>query len=209
MLLRIRSSFVYILRGTHARVGRGRSDRAPAAELGRGAGHRGLYWRQFYNSHTSLTRANSLSAKYCIFAATRPNTMSIANQMRAYGARPLLLGAALVGIVVVSALAVRESMRNAQQRKMAAERTVRDYAMFASYLYTTRAYLFARDRTLFQAYQAIHPSEPWVRSELPPPTAIPAIPDTTERCGPSANWPIYRFRVDLPERSVQYAGTRP
>jgi signal transduction histidine kinase len=129
--------------------------------------------------------------------------------MRAYGARPLLLGAALVGIVVVSALAVRESMRNAQQRKAAAERTVRDYAMFASYLYTTRAYLFARDRTLFQAYLPIHPSDPWQRSELPPASAIAAIPDTTERCGPPAKWPIYRFRLDLPSRTVTYAGARP
>src|SRR3954467_13603645 len=163
----------------------------PGAELGPGPGHRGRHGRQFYKSHTSLTRANSLSAKYCIFAATRPNTMSIANQMRAYGARPLLLGAALVGIVVVSALAVRESMRNAQQRRMAAERTVRDYAMFASYIYTTRAYLFARDRTLFGAYAAIPPGDPWIRSQLPPVTALAAIPDTTERCGPSQNWPIY------------------
>ena len=58
----------------------------------------------------------------------------------------MLLGAALLGIVVVSALAVRESMHNARERKEAAERTVRDYARFASYLYTTRAYLFARER---------------------------------------------------------------
>jgi signal transduction histidine kinase len=129
--------------------------------------------------------------------------------MRAYGARPLLLGGALVGIVVVSALAVRESMRNARERKAAAERTVRDYAMFASYLYTTRAYLFARDRALFQAYVAIHPSDPWIRSELPPVTALAAIPDTTERCGPSAQWPIYRFRLDLPSRVLTYAGVRP
>jgi signal transduction histidine kinase len=100
-------------------------------------------------------------------------------------------------------------MHNAQHRKEAAERTVRDYAMFASYLYTTRAYLFARDRTLFQAYVALHPSEPWIRSALPPPTAIPAIPDTTERCGPAANWPIYRFRLDMPSRSVTYVGGRP
>ena len=135
--------------------------------------------------------------------------MSIAKKMRAYGARPLLLGGALVGIVIVSALAVRESMRNAQQRKMAAERTVRDYAMFASYIYTTRAYLFARDRTLFGAYKAIHPSDPWVRSQLPPVTAIEAIPDTTERCGPGKNWPIYRFRLDLPGRSLTFAGRRP
>src|SRR3954463_7755511 len=210
MLLRIRSSFVYILRGTHQRVVRGPGNRTPAAELGRGPRHRGRHRRQFYKSHTSLTRANSLSAKYCIFAATRPNTMSIANQMRAYGARPLVLGGALVGIVVVSALAVRESMRNAQQRKLAAEQTVRDYAMFASYLYTTRAYLFARDRTLFQAYVAIHPSEPWAsRSLLPPVTALAAVPDTTERCGPSAKGPISRYRLDLPAKSVTYAGARP
>jgi hypothetical protein len=135
--------------------------------------------------------------------------MSIASKMRAYGARPLLLGGALLGIVVVSALAVLESMHNARDRKAAAERTVRDYARFASYLYTTRAYLSARDRTLFQAYVALHPSEPWVRSALPPPTAIPAIPDTTERCGPPAKWPIYRFRLDLPSRSVTYVGERP
>ncbi len=130
--------------------------------------------------------------------------------MRAYGARPLLVGGALLGIVVVSALAARESIRNSpRERKAAAERTVRDYAKFASYLYTTRAYLSARERTLFQAFIAIHPSDPWVRSALPPVTAIPAIPDTTERCGPSKKWPIYRFRLDLPARSVTFAGGRP
>jgi len=109
--------------------------------------------------------------------------MSIIRAMRSYGARPLLLGGALLGIVVVSALSVRESMLNARDRRAAAERTVRDYAMFASYIYTSRAYLFARDRTLFQAYVAIHPSEPWIASQLPPVTALAAIPDTTERCG--------------------------
>ena len=134
--------------------------------------------------------------------------MSITSLMRAYGARPLFLGGALVGIVVVSALAVRESMRNAQERRAAAERTVRDYARFASYLYTTRAYLFARDRTLF-AYLPLHPGDPWVRSALPPVTALAAIPDTTEKCGPASSWPVYRFRVDLPSRTVTYAGTRP
>jgi signal transduction histidine kinase len=100
-------------------------------------------------------------------------------------------------------------MRNTRERRAAAERTVRDYAMFASYLYTTRAYLSARERTLFQAYVAIHPSEPWVRSALPPVTALAAIPDTTERCGPTDKWPIYRFRLDLPARSITYAGGRP
>jgi signal transduction histidine kinase len=114
----------------------------------------------------------------------------------------------LLGIVIVSALAVRESMRNAQERKAAAERTVKDFAKFASYIYTSRAYLFARDRTLFQAYVALHPSEPWApNAVLPPASVIPAIPDTTERCGPAAQWPIYRFRVDLPSRQVHYVGT--
>ena len=136
--------------------------------------------------------------------------MSLINRMRAIGARPLLLGGALLGIVIVSALAVRESMRVAQERRAVAARTVRDYAKFASYIYTSRAYLFARDRTLFQAYAALHPSEPWAHNAvLPPPTAIPAIPDTTERCGPSQNWPIYRFRIDLPSKHVQYVGTAP
>ena len=131
--------------------------------------------------------------------------------MRAIGARPLLLGSALLGIVIVSALAVRESMRTAQERRAVAARTVKDYAKFASYIYTSRVYLFARDRTLFQAYAKLHPSEPWSHSAvLPGPSAIPAIPDTTERCGPSAGWPIYRFRVDLPSHQIQYAGpTRP
>ncbi len=133
--------------------------------------------------------------------------MSITSQMRAYGARPLLLGAALLGVVVVSALAVRESMRNTRERKAAAERTVRDYAMFASYLYTTRAYLFARERA--RAFDVIHPGDPWVRSQLPPATVLAAIPDTTERCGPRENWPVYRFRIDLPSRAITYAGKRP
>ena len=143
-----------------------------------------------------------------MLAATRPNTMSIASQMRAYGARPLLLGGALLGIVVVSALAVRESQHNALQRRLAAERTVRDYAKFASYLYTSRAYTFARDRTIFQAYRAIHPEEPWMTGPLPPVTALGAVPDTLEECGPRDKWPIYRFRV-LPGGPVTYAGARP
>jgi signal transduction histidine kinase len=133
--------------------------------------------------------------------------MSITSHMRAYGARPLLLGGALLGIVVVSALGVRESVRNARERKAVAERTVRDYAMFASYLYTTRAYLFARERS--RAYDPIHPGDPWVRSALPPVTVLPAIPDTMELCGPREKWPIYRFRLDMPSRAVTYAGERP
>jgi len=129
--------------------------------------------------------------------------------MRAYGARPVLLGGALVGIVVVSALAVRESMRNARERKVAAERTVRDYAMFASYLYSTRAYLFARDRAAAAYDRSIYPGRSWTRNELPPVTALAAIPDTVEKCGPRDKWPLYRFRLDLPSRAITYAGGRP
>lgn len=135
--------------------------------------------------------------------------MSIAGHMRAYGARPLLLGGALIGIVIVSALAVRESMRNARERREAAEATVRDYAMFASYLYSTRTYLFARDRAAAAFDHATNPSAAWVRSALPPVTALAAIPDTMERCGPPDKWAIYRFRLDLPARTITYAGGRP
>jgi len=94
--------------------------------------------------------------------------------MRAIGARPLLLGGALLGIVVVSALALRESMSVAQERRAAAERTVKDYAMFASYLYATRGYLFARDRANL-AYVAFHLDQPYTRAELPPLSAIPVV----------------------------------
>src|SRR5712671_5186871 len=135
--------------------------------------------------------------------------MSITGHMRAYGARPLLLGGALIGIVIVSALAVRESMKNARERREAAEGTVRDYAMFASYLYATRTYLFARDRASAAFDHATNPSAVWARSALPPVTALAAVPDTMEHCGPPDKWPIYRFRLDLPARTITYAGGRP
>ena len=54
--------------------------------------------------------------------------------MRAYGARPLLLGGALLGIVIVAGLAALESHRSFVARKALAERTIRDYARFAAYL---------------------------------------------------------------------------
>ncbi len=126
--------------------------------------------------------------------------------MRAYGARPLLLGGALLGIVIVAGLAALESHRSFVARKATAERTVRDYAKFAAYLYATRTYLFALQRSN-SAFPAFHPQEPYKRSELPPLTAISPIPDTMEQCG--KNWSIYRFRLDLPSRTVQYLGGRP
>jgi signal transduction histidine kinase len=40
-------------------------------------------------------------------------------------------------------------------------------------------------------------------------TALSAIPDTAEHCGPRNKWPVYRFRLDLPARTITYAGGRP
>jgi signal transduction histidine kinase len=107
--------------------------------------------------------------------------------------------------VLGAALGVRESLRARESQRVAAQKTVTDYANFAAYLYTTRAYLFARDRALFGAYTPIHPSDPWVRGKLPPPSSLAAMPDTTERCGPAENWPIYRFRLDLDSHALTFA----
>ena len=132
--------------------------------------------------------------------------MNFIRRMRAYGARPLLLGGALLGIVIVAGLAALESHRSFVERKAMAERTVRDYAKFAAYLYSTRIYLFARERTIVP-YRTFRNGLTYSRNELPALSVIPAIPDSTERCGP--NWTPYRFRVDLPARTVQYLGGRP
>jgi signal transduction histidine kinase len=123
--------------------------------------------------------------------------------------RPILLAGALVTIVLGAALGVRDAIVTRRMQRETAERTVRDYANFAAYLYTTRAYLFARDRALFEAYRPVHPSDPWVPENLPPVTALAAIPDTTERCGPPEKFPLYRFKLDLTTHAVTYAGTRP
>ena len=103
-------------------------------------------------------------------------------------------------------MAALESHRSFVARKAAAEQTVRDYAKFAAYLYSTRVYLFARERT-FMPYAKFNDDDPYTRSSLPPLSAIPANTDSTERCGP--NWTTYRFRLDLPSRAVQYLGVRP
>ena len=136
-------------------------------------------------------------------------TMSMITRIRGRKTRPILLAGALLSIVLGAALGVRESIRSRREQRAAAEQTARDYAQFASYLYTTRAYLFARDRALFGAYSTLHVSDPWVREKLPPPTVLAAVPDTTERCGPPAKWPIYRFRMDIPARTIAFADWKP
>jgi signal transduction histidine kinase len=126
--------------------------------------------------------------------------------MRSYGARPLLLGGALLGIVLVAGMAAMESHRSFLARRATAERTVRDYAKFAAYLYATRTYLFALERSN-GAFPMFHSQSPYKRSELPPLSVISARPDTLEECG--KGWSVYRFRLDLPARTVQYLGGRP
>ncbi|HUQ98949.1 MAG TPA: HAMP domain-containing sensor histidine kinase [Gemmatimonadaceae bacterium] len=121
--------------------------------------------------------------------------------------RPILLAGALVSIVLGATLGVRESVRTRREQRAAAEHTMSDYANFAAYLYTTRAYLFARDRS--RAFDPIHPGWPWLKKDLPPATVLAAIPDTTEMCGPPGKFPVYRFRLDMPERTVTFAGTPP
>lgn len=130
--------------------------------------------------------------------------MKLIRRMRAYGARPLLLGGALLGIVIVAGLAAMESHRSFVARKATAERTVQDYAKFAAYIYGTRIYLFALERSN-GAFATFHSQQPYKRSELPPLSAIK--PDTMEKCG--KDWPVYRFRLELPSRSVQYLGGQP
>ncbi|HJP58363.1 MAG TPA: HAMP domain-containing sensor histidine kinase [Gemmatimonadaceae bacterium] len=161
----------------------------------------------FYKSHTSLTRRNTGShTRVVISSPYTRHYMSFIRRMRAYGARPLLLGAALLGIVIVAGLAALESHRSFVARKAAAERTVRDYAKFAAYLYATRTYLFARERNIVPS-RGFRSDLTYKRDELPPLSVMPAIPDSTERCG--TGWVPYRFRLDLPARTVQYLGGQP
>jgi signal transduction histidine kinase len=134
--------------------------------------------------------------------------MSMITRILGRRTRPILLAGALISIVLGAALGVRESVRTRKAQRAAAEHTISDYADFAAYLYTTRAYLFARDRS--RAFDPIHPGMPFPgRADLPPVTALSAIPDTTERCGPPEKFPVYRFRMDLPARTITFAGAAP
>jgi signal transduction histidine kinase len=122
--------------------------------------------------------------------------------------RTILVELTLAVIVGGAALSLRDAIRSARAQRAAAQRTLDAYAHFASYLYETRVYLMARERTVLQAFVKLGPDDPWT-GPLPPPTIIPAIPDTGETCARSPLWKIYRFRMDLPSRALTFVGGTP
>src|SRR5665213_166414 len=124
------------------------------------------------------------------------------------GLRMILVGVTLAMIVGGAALALRDAFRSAREQRVAAQRTLDAYAHFASYLFSTRVYLMARERTVLQAFVKLGPDDPW-SGPLPPVTVIPAIPDTGEACAHSKSFPIYRFRLDLPSGALSVIGGTP
>lgn len=134
-----------------------------------------------------------------MFVTARPKLKKI---------RTILVGVTLAMIVGGAALALRDAIQSAQRQREAAQRTLDAYAHFASYLYETRIYLRARERTVLQAFVKLGPDDPWT-GPLPPPTIIPAVPDTGEACARSPEWKIYRFRMDLPSRALTVVGGTP
>lgn len=118
------------------------------------------------------------------------------------------MGVTLAMIVGGAALALRDALRAAREQRVAAQRTLDAYAHFASYLFSTRVYLMARERTVLQAFVKLGPDDPW-SGPLPPVTVIPAVPDTGEACAHSKSFPIYRFRLDLPSGALSVVGGTP
>ena len=134
-----------------------------------------------------------------MFVTARPKLKKI---------RTILVGVTLAMIVGGAALSLRDAVQSARQQREAAQSTLNAYAHFASYLYETRIYLRARERTVLQAFVKLGPDDPWT-GPLPPPTIIPAVPDTGEACARSPQWKIYRFRLDLPSRALTVVGGTP
>ena len=134
--------------------------------------------------------------------------MFVTAQPKLKGLRTILVGVTLAMIVGGAALALRDAIRSAREQRDAAQRTLDAYAHFASYLFSTRVYLMARERTVLQAFVKLGPDDPW-SGPLPPVTVIPAIPDTGEACAHLKSFPIYRFRLDLPSLALTVAGGTP
>ena len=134
--------------------------------------------------------------------------MFVTGQPKLKRLRTALIGVTLAMIVGGAALALRDAVRSAREQRAAAERTLNAYAQFASYLFMTRVYLMARERTVLQAFVKLGPDDPW-SGPLPPVSIIPAIPDTGEACAHSKRFPIYRFRLELPSGSLTVVGGTP
>jgi signal transduction histidine kinase len=134
--------------------------------------------------------------------------MFVTGQPKLKRLRTALIGVTLAMIVGGAALALRDAIQTAREQKQAAQRTLDAYAKFASYLFMTRVYLMARERTVLQAFVKLGPDDPW-SGLLPPVSIIPVIPDTGEACAHSSQFPIYRFRLELPSRTLTLAGGTP
>ena len=87
-----------------------------------------------------------------MFVTARPKLKKI---------RTILVGVTLAMIVGGAALSLRDAVRSARAQREAAQRTLAAYAHFASYLYVTRIYLMARERTVMQAFVKLGPDDPW------------------------------------------------
>lgn len=134
--------------------------------------------------------------------------MFVTGQPKLKRFRTAIIGVMLAMIVGGAALALRDAVQTAREQREAAQRTLNAYAQFASYLFMTRVYLMARERTVLQAFVRLGPDDPW-SGPLPPVSIIPAIPDTGEACAHSKRFPIYRFRLDLPSRALTVVGGTP
>lgn len=122
--------------------------------------------------------------------------------------RTILVGVTLATIVGGAALSLRDAVRTAREQRVESQRTLDAYAHFASYLFATRIYLMARDRTVMQAFAKLGPDDPWT-GPLPPVSIIPAVPDTGEACARAKDWQIYRFRMDFPSGALTVVGGTP
>jgi signal transduction histidine kinase len=134
--------------------------------------------------------------------------MFVTGQPKLKRLRTVLVGMTLALIVGGAALALRDAIRTSREQRDAAQRTLGAYAHFASYLFSQRVYLMARERTVLQAFVKLGPDDPW-SGPLPPVTVIPAIPDTGEACAHSSRFPIYRFRLEIPSGALTVIGGAP
>lgn len=127
------------------------------------------------------------------------STMSIQRQMRQRRAyRAVALGGVIVVMIAGAIVATIDSYQAEKEQRLTAARTLRDYALFASYTYSQNAFLYARARMLV-AYAPLAGYGPLSRDELPPETAV-LPPD--EKCIPAERRQPYRFRLDLPSRAL-------